>query len=211
MSSKSKNECIHILKNNLISLEKFKDINFDKLKKEKYDYICLICGKAFISKLLNNHFNENNEHCLYINITNLSVFYLECKKSIIDSKGEYDQKEYYIQSPISEKYINIIENYIYGEYDSKNNDDTNDRSILTLKNIICSHIEKEDIINELNEKFINDYKTFVNLNLIDKSKDNYYCICLSCGEGYNNIYDIEEHFEFMKHILFFNFIDFTII
>ena len=77
--------------------------------------------------------------------------------------------------------------------------------------ILCLYIEKEEIINELNEKIINDYKTFLTLNILDKLADDYYCICLSCGELFKNIYDLEEHFEFIKHKLFINFIDWTII
>ena len=212
MLNGTKNECIHITSNNLISMETFKKIPFEKLKKEKYDLICLICGECFssqnINKIFNEHYKGNKQHCLYININNLNIFCLECKLKQKDKKTEDDNNVYYIQSPISEEYINIIENYIYGEDNIKENDNNN-KLIFKSKNVICTHVETENIIDEFKEKIINDYKVKLNLKLF--LEFNCFCICLSCGEGCNTYNEIEEHFEINKHKLFIDLIDWTII
>ena len=55
-----KRDCPHVLKDNLISIDKFKEIPFDKLKCQKCDestelWICLICGLTICSRYANSH------------------------------------------------------------------------------------------------------------------------------------------------------------
>ena len=209
-------DCPHLNKDNLINIEKFKLLYYNKLKCEKCDeyknlLICLICGESFCSQNINNHYylhnKENKGHIIYINITNLNVICLECKEKQKNYNGDGNQ-EIYIESTLFDEYINIIKKFKYEEYD-----DIIDNSIYKTKDKICSHIKEEDIINDFDEKHINDIKIFLNYDSFMDYKENnlYLCLCLSCGEEFKNIFDLEEHYEFMKHKLYINFIDWTII
>ena len=213
MNNLQKDECPHILLNNLITIEKFKLISFENLKCEKCDenkdiLICLICGKFFCSKNVKNHFNDhyinNIDHCIYIEYKGLHIYCLKC----IEKESENNRVYQYIQSQICEEYLNIIENCIYGD----NNNDGN-KTKYKIINQICNHIKEENIIDEIDPKIINNYIVKQNLNIFvgGEEKSQYFCICLICGEQFENIYEIEEHFELVNHILFINLSDWTLI
>ena len=112
--------CPHI--NNLYPLNEFELIKFESLKcencEEKNDlWICLSCSKAFCGRYLNKHFfqhfNENNEHCIAISTLDLSVWCYNC------STPGYNDPGNYIESQITNQYVNIYSNYKFK--DDKNN------------------------------------------------------------------------------------------
>ena len=112
--------CPHI--NNLYPLNEFELVKFESLKcencEEKNDlWICLSCSKAFCGRYLNKHFfqhfNENNEHCIAISTLDLSVWCYNC------STPGYNDPGNYIESQITNQYVNIYSNYKFK--DDKNN------------------------------------------------------------------------------------------
>ena len=121
-----KRDCPHMEKDNLIDINKFKQIEFEKLKCKKCDetnelWICLICGEVFCSRYTNSHFIEHNkenpDHCLCIGLMDLSVWCYEC---IIENKSAFSQdkstdKGCYIESKKTFDYLRILRKFKFDE------------------------------------------------------------------------------------------------
>ena len=226
MNSSPKKDCPHVLKDNLINIEKFRELPFNDLKCQKCDekkdlWICLICGFSFCSK---NHFiehnKENNEHLLYLNIMNLSIWCYECKikKDNIDTPKE--DKGCYIESERANQYKEIYEEFKLSttspkeekelEIKNKNESELEKNEEFKREKELCSHILNDEISDELNESF-----NFFNetLKIVHKfmNKTDYICLCLSCMERVTNLEDLNEHYDNSKHRLFLNLINWKII
>ena len=222
-----KGDCPHVLKDNLISIDKFKEIPFDKLKCQKCDestelWICLICGLAFCSRYKNSHFvehnRENKDHLLCLGIMDLSIWCYECTKDNNNNESE-DNKGYYIESPKTNEYIKIYEEFkFHGKSSQKeiitvNKDDKlgkdTEKEFKNEKDL-CSHILNDEIKNELNEDFDYFKETMkIVQNLMKDEK--YVCLCLSCVKRVKNLDDLNKHFDKHKHRLYLNLINWTII
>ena len=224
-----KKDCPHIDKNNLLNIEEFKKMPFDKLKcklcdEEKELWICLICGESFCSRNSKSHFidhnKENKEHCLCINVNNLSVWCHECQENANNENNKDNQdKGCYIESEISNKYKEFIQNYKLGENEIKKENegeenvkcvkakvDKNIDLVFKSKNEICSHIKEEHIIDKIHA---NTMITFIKI-LNDEEKEPFFCLCLLCEEIITNFDGINKHFEDKKHKLIFNFLSMEI-
>ena len=115
-------DCPYVLKDNLMKLEDFQKIPFDKLKCEKCEektelWICLHCGLAFCSRYIKSHFIEHNaenkEHVLCLGIMDLSIWCYECLD--INIQNSDDTKGCYVESSITNEYIKIYENFKFQE------------------------------------------------------------------------------------------------
>ena len=105
-----KKDCPHVEKSNLIDADKFKKIDFEKLKCQKCDestdlWICLFCGEIYCSKYKKGHFGEHNkdnpDHCLCLCTIDLSIWCCECindKKENSNSDESTKKKGCYIES-----------------------------------------------------------------------------------------------------------------
>ena len=224
-----KKDCPHVLKDNLIDIEKFKQINFSELKCQKCDekielWICLICGLPFCSRYKNSHFvehnKENKDHLLCLGIMDLSIWCYECTK---DNKEETEEnKGYYIESPKTNEYIKIYEKFKFHDDSSekqkefKENKIENEKDESNIENEfknekeLCSHILNDEIINEITQGY--DYfSNFLKYFEENMKNSKYICFCLSCLTIIHNLNELNEHFNKEKHKLFLNAINWNII
>ena len=216
MIEKSKKDCPHIEKSNLMDLEKFKKIPFGELKCQKCDepkelMTCLICGEIFCNKKVKSHLDdhnkENQEHCLFIDLNDLSIWCNDCTN---DKQEESNKKGSYIESEIINKYAKIIEE-LKKEKKSKKIENKEDEVKIELnlkeQKEICSHIKDEVIINRFDETletfFISTFK------LLQRAKDKvkFAGICLNCGNRVVSLEDLNEHYNTEKHKLYINLLE----
>ena len=124
MSLKSKHNCPHIEKINLIDIEKFQKMQFENLKCQNCDenndiWICLICGECFCSKNKNSHFiqhNKNNEdHCIYIGLNDLNIWCNKCSNDTQNNEDKLNNIGCYIDLSIVDKYVKIINEFKSGK------------------------------------------------------------------------------------------------
>ena len=169
MSLKSKKNCPHIEKLNLIDIEKFKKIPFEKLKcqncNENNDiWICLICGECFCSKKINSHFiqhnKDNEDHFIYIGLIDLNIRCNKCETETKNNEDKTSNLECYIDSNIVDKYAKVINEFKSGRNAQNPEKLTEEKNIkeeqkecrteLNDKNEICSHIKNDNIISNSN-------------------------------------------------------------
>ena len=221
-------DCPHALKDNLMSLEDFKKIPFEKLKCEKCEektelWICLHCGLSFCSRYIKDHFiehyNENKEHILFLSIMDLSIWCYECLD--INNKESNDLKGCYIESSKTNEYIKIYENFKYQEAkqiaieedkikEEMNKEINNEpqekiqEAFLEEKKELCGHLLNEEIADQKNF----DYLKFLDMRgliVVKKKIHNYVCLCLNCMEVIYSKEKTFEHYNNQKHKLFLNF------
>ena len=221
-------DCPHALKDNLMSLEDFKKIPFEKLKCEKCEektelWICLHCGLSFCSRYIKNHFiehnNENKEHILFLSIMDLSIWCYECLD--INNKESNDLKGCYIESSKTNEYIKIYENFkfqeakqiaieedkIKEEMNKEINNEPQEKiqeAFLEEKKELCGHLLNEEIADQKNF----DYLKFLDMRgliVVKKKIHNYVCLCLNCMEVIYSKEKTFEHYNNQKHKLFLNF------
>ena len=221
-------DCPHVLKDNLMSLEDFKKIPFEKLKCEKCEektelWICLHCGLSFCSRYINSHFiehyNENKEHALCLGIMDLSIWCYECLD--INNKESNDLKGCYIESSKTNEYIKIYENFkfqeakqiaieedkIKEEMNKEINNEPQEKiqeAFLEEKKELCGHLLNEEIADQKNF----DYLKFLDMRgliVVKKKIHNYVCLCLNCMEVIYSKEKTFEHYNNQKHKLFLNF------
>ena len=224
-------DCPHTLKDNLMKLEDFKQIPFEKLKCEKCEektelWICLHCGLAFCSRYIKSHFiehnNENKDHVLCLGIMDLSVWCYECLD--INNKESNDVKGCYIESNATNEYIKIYENFKFQEVkqqaiNQQNKEEKKENEIipqkieeepLEEKKELCSHILNDEICDQ--DKF--DYYKFLDqrgMIKVNTKVYSYVCLCLSCMEIFHPKDKIDEHFNETKHKLFLNLTNWKLI
>ena len=221
-------DCPQILKDNLMSLEDFKKIPFEKLKCEKCEektelWICLHCGLSFCSRYIKSHFiehnNENKEHILFLSIMDLSIWCYECLD--INNKESNDLKGCYIESSKTNEYIKIYENFkfqeakqiaieedkIKEEMNKEINNEPQEKiqeAFLEEKKELCGHLLNEEIADQKNF----DYLKFLDMRgliVVKKKIHNYVCLCLNCMEVIYSKEKTFEHYNNQKHKLFLNF------
>ena len=221
-------DCPHALKDNLMSLEDFKKIPFEKLKCEKCEektelWICLHCGLSFCSRYIKSHFiehnNENKEHILFLSIMDLSIWCYECLD--INNKESNDLKGCYIESSKTNEYIKIYENFkfqeakqiaieedkIKEEMNKEINNEPQEKiqeAFLEEKKELCGHLLNEEIADQKNF----DYLKFLDMRgliVVKKKIHNYVCLCLNCMEVIYSKEKTFEHYNNQKHKLFLNF------
>ena len=221
-------DCPHALKDNLMSLEDFKKIPFEKLKCEKCEektelWICLHCGLSFCSRYIKSHFiehnNENKEHILFLSIMDLSIWCYECLD--INNKESNDLKGCYIESSKTNEYIKIYENFkfqeakqiaieedkIKEEMNKEINNEPQEKiqeAFLEEKKELCGHLLNEEIADQKNF----DYLKFLDMRgliVVKKKIHNYVCLCLNCMEIIYSKEKTFEHYNNQKHKLFLNF------
>ena len=221
-------DCPHALKDNLMSLEDFKKIPFEKLKCEKCEektelWICLHCGLSFCSRYIKSHFiehnNENKEHALCLGIMDLSIWCYECLD--INNKESNDLKGCYIESSKTNEYIKIYENFkfqeakqiaieedkIKEELNKEINNEPQEKiqeAFLEEKKELCGHLLNEEIADQKNF----DYLKFLDMRgliVVKKKIHNYVCLCLNCMEVIYSKEKTFEHYNNQKHKLFLNF------
>ena len=221
-------DCPHALKDNLMSLEDFKKIPFEKLKCEKCEektelWICLHCGLSFCSRYIKSHFiehnNENKEHALCLGIMDLSIWCYECLD--INNKESNDLKGCYIESSKTNEYIKIYENFkfqeakqiaieedkIKEEMNKEINNEPQEKiqeAFLEEKKELCGHLLNEEIAEQKNF----DYLKFLDMRgliVVKKKIHNYVCLCLNCMEVIYSKEKTFEHYNNQKHKLFLNF------
>ena len=230
-------DCPHVLKDNLMKLEDFKQIPFDKLKCEKCEektelWICLHCGLAFCSRYINSHFiehnKENKEHVLCLGIMDLSVWCYECLD--INNQGQDDNKGCYVESSVTNKYLNIYENFKFQEIkqkaieDEKKEEEKKEKEkeentdeipqkigedLYEEKEELCPHVINDDISDQ--ENF--DYYRFIDQRGMIKVKihiQNVY-LCLNCQRVIYSKEELVEDFKEQKHRLYLNFKNWKII
>ena len=149
-----KKDCTHILNNNLMPLEEFKNICFENLKCEccpetKELWICISCGKVFCSRYVNKHYyNEhylkNESHCICISLLDLSVWCYQCM-----TKG-YSEPGSYIESDISSNYVKILSNFKFGDSNTISKNDI--KSTLGITKEQANKIKYDNFI-ELLKKY----------------------------------------------------------
>ena len=171
--------CQHI--NNLYPLKEFELVKFDSLKcencEEKNDlWICLSCAKAFCGRYLNNHFfqhfNGNNDHCICISTLDLSVWCYKCTTKEFKDPGNY------IDSQLTNQYVNIYSNY---KFNDKNN------NINEINNLVDP--KKANKIK---------YENFTELLKNNKLKNG---ICIIGSQIYENKNNINEFKTFNKVLI----------
>ena len=221
-------DCPHALKDNLMPLEDFKKIPFEKLKCEKCEektelWICLHCGLSFCSRYINSHFiehnNENKEHALCLGIMDLSIWCYECLD--INNKESNDLKGCYIESSKTNEYIKIYENFkfqeakqiaieedkIKEEMNKEINNEPQEKiqeAFLEEKKELCNHLLNDEIADQKNF----DYLKFLDMRgliVVKKKIHNYVCLCLNCMEVIYSKEKTFEHYNNQKHKLFLNF------
>ena len=221
-------DCPHALKDNLMPLEDFKKIPFEKLKCEKCEektelWICLHCGLSFCSRYIKSHFiehnNENKEHILFLSIMDLSIWCYECLD--INNKESNDLKGCYIESSKTNEYIKIYENFkfqeakqiaieedkIKEEMNKEINNEPQEKiqeAFLEEKKELCGHLLNEEIADQKNF----DYLKFLDMRgliVVKKKIHNYVCLCLNCMEVIYSKEKTFEHYNNQKHKLFLNF------
>ena len=210
MSVNDKTNCPHISKNNLLDIERFKAISFEKIKCQKCNEtkelkICLICGELFCCNN-NNHFIEHNKenkgHCLGISTVDSNISCYECKSD--------DNKGCVIESDITKKYREIIEEFNKNNGENNENDLKN-KLIFNDKKEICLHIKDEDIINDFKDYLNTFFKVGLPMMMNHKDKNIFGGFCLVCGDRLDNLESLDEHYNEQKHKLFINLLDFTVI
>ena len=222
-------DCPHVEKQNLLDLNVFKQIQFEKLKckkcnEEKELWICLICGETFCSRYINGHFvehnKENQDHCLCLGIMDLSVWCFECvKENNTNSTDKSNDKGCYIESNITNKYIKIIQEIKFGKEKELNENMANliikeeikGELFLENKKELCSHIKDENIINSFKDYLETFFKSTIKLLQQYKDKMIFTGLCLICGDKIYYPKDLHKHFNAQKHKLYINLLDFTII
>ena len=221
-----KKDCPHVLKDNLITIEKFKEIPFDNLKCQKCDekeelWICLHCGLVFCSRYKNSHFvehnKENKDHLLCLGIMDLSIWCYDCMKDNTDESEE--NRGCYIVSKKTDEYIKIYGNFKFSEkatqngiitIENKNNKSNKDSKEFKTEKELCSHVLNDEIKREINENF--DYfKKAMQLAQKSMKDTNYVCLCLSCMETLSYYDNINKHYDKDKHKLYLNIIQWNII
>lgn len=151
-------DCSHIKTDEILSLDLFKKISFNRLQcgccKELNElWVCIKCGKAFCGRYVNNHYYNDHylkdkTHCVCISMLDLSVWCYECITDGFTDPGSY------IESPISSEYVKIISDYKFGDSSSINKNDIN--SALGISNEESSKIKYYNFIELLkNNKFKN--------------------------------------------------------
>ena len=215
-----KKDCPHVLKDNLIPIEKFKEIPFKNLKCEKCDekeelWICLICGLAFCSRYTKGHFvehnRENKEHLLCLGIMDLSIWCYECTKE--NKTVPEEEKGYYIVSEKTNEYVKIYEKFKFPEEEKivlKEENKLINKEIFNTKNELCSHALNDEIKNEFKEDFI-FFKETMAIVIKFMEKSNCICLCLSCMKRLINLDELNKHFESDKHNLYINLLNWNII
>ena len=229
MIAEIKKDCPHIEKNNLIDINKFKHIPFGKLKCKKCDenarlWICLICGEASCSNFMDSHSIDHNKenpgHCLFIGLMDLMVWCYEC------TQDKSSNKVCSIESKKTFDYLGILRKFIFEEEEEitevqkkefeealgKENDDEEIKKkyLLEQKKEICSHIKNEKIIQKFKE-YLNPYfKLIVNSLPKETDTNNFFGLCLICGERLDSLKELDKHFTAQKHILYINFFAFNI-
>ena len=204
-------DCPHALKDNLMSLEDFKKIPFEKLKCEKCEektelWICLHCGLSFCSRYIKG-------------IMDLSIWCYECLD--INNKESNDLKGCYIESSKTNEYIKIYENFkfqeakqiaieedkIKEEMNKEINNEPQEKiqeAFLEEKKELCGHLLNEEIADQKNF----DYLKFLDMRgliVVKKKIHNYVCLCLNCMEVIYSKEKTFEHYNNQKHKLFLNF------
>ena len=223
-----KKDCPHVEKSNLIDADKFKKIDFEKLKCQKCDestdlWICLFCGEIYCSKYKKGHFGEHNkdnpDHCLCLCTIDLSIWCCECindKKENSNSNEKKKKKGCYIESKKTSQYIKILcgknekNKKTREEIEKDKKEDENKEKKLIKKSEKCPHIINEEI-NIDRDSFGNDF--IKSINMIEKFRDKmtFVGICLICGEKIYNEDNLDEHYNEHKHKLYANILDYTII
>ena len=224
-----KKDCPHALKDNLIDIEKFKQINFSELKCQKCDektelWICLTCGLPFCSRYINKHFvehnKENKDHLLCLGIMDLSIWCYECTK---DNQEETEEnKGYYIESPKTSEYLKIYEKFKFHDdlpvtqkqiTENKNENDKDKSKINSeFKNEtkLCSHVLNDEVNQDIKQgsNYFRDVLKYYEKNM---KNSKYICFCLSCVEILPILDELNQHYNTNKHNLFLNLINWKII
>ena len=217
-----KKDCPHAIKDNLMNLEDFKNIDFASLKCEKCEektelWICLHCGLAFCSRYINSHFiehnNENKNHVLCLGIMDISVWCYDCID--INNQNSNDNKGCYIESNSTNEYVKIYENFKFQEIkdkaikeeEQKKEEEKNEEKkenyeepqtdenekLFEEKNELCNHLLHGEIANK--EKF--NYQMFLDhrgLIMVKKKLFNYVCVCLNCMGIFYTKKTVIEHY-----------------
>ena len=213
----SRKECPHILTNNLISFEDFKKIFIDVLKCEKCEektelLICLHCGLPFCSLNIKahiiEHYNENKEHILYLDIKYLNIYCLECPN--INNEESIYSKGCYIDLNKTNEYIKFYKEIKQKTIENQKKEDIEvseniiQEEFLEEKKELCSHLLNEEIEDQKNF----DYLKFLYLKgyILESNKIyNYVCLCLNCFEVIYSKEKTYEHYNNQKHKLFLNY------
>ena len=228
-----KKDCPHVEKPNLMDLNKFKQIQFEKLKckkcnEEKELWICLICGETFCSRYINGHFLEHNkdnqDHCLCLGLMDFSIWCFECIiEKNTNPKDKSNEKGCYIVSNITNKYIEILAKIKFGKEKENSKELTEDMAKLNIKeetkyNLVlenkkelCSHIKEENIINSFKYYLETFLKSTINMSQQYKDKIIFIGLCLICGDKIDSPEDLNKHLNAQKHKLYINLLDYTIV
>ena len=217
MSQKWKEDCPHLDISYLLSPEKFKSILFKDLKckncSEKTELlICLICGEVYCSRNKNSHFIEHHKahpnHCICLNIMNLSIWCYECINNINKEEGDNkgtnkNNKGCYIKSMITQEFIKIYK-------EIKNHITKNEKYIkeITNEGYLCKHLQ--DITNKECDKSLFIY-TINNYLEENKTVQIYNIICFTCGEEFDDIDKLYLHNTTNKHKYYIDLNDVKII
>ena len=206
-----KKDCPHVIKDNLIPLEKFKDLPFYSLKcqncEEKEElWICLICGQSFCSRYKNSHFLAHNQekpdHLLCLGIMDLSVWCCECTNDNADVPKE--DRGCYIVSELTNQYVKEYSKFKFYEVPPvapSSDVKIEKKSEFKLEKELCPHALNDGIIDEIDPKnFFNNVQEAEQL----VNKTDCLCFCLSCMELMANSEDLNKHYDSGKHRLYFN-------
>ena len=226
MTDDFKKDCPHVSQAKLLSLEDFSKISFSKLKCENCDeveelLICIFCGKAFCSKKKNSHFNEHHkttpEHCLYLDIKDLSIWCSECK-------NKEENNGCYIKSEKTDEYINSYKNYKQKQDDESDNEKEVKEEEENKKNMTYDQKYIDDIkemkseddlcqhIKDLTQENFKDTQLFLKLKKYAEKGDYMFDIlCISCGEGIKFYHDLKNHKATKEHNIYLNLNEFSIL
>ena len=201
MSDSPNHNCPHIT--GLISLDTFNSLNFSDLKckncDEKSDlWICLMCGESFCSKNKNLHFylhsKDNKNHCIGINILDLSIWCYNCTTNDSNAPGSY------IESEVTNKYAEIL-------YSKKQSSNANKKISFEERN----KIKFENFLELLHENRIKKGICFIgpyiyeqknNINFYQEGqKDVIKKVCEKHGLNENEI-DIKKLFKEKPELLY---------
>jgi uncharacterized UBP type Zn finger protein len=85
-----KSDCEHIKKENLITLEEFKKLDFKSqchnCEEKQENWICLECGQFYCSRYVSGHMAEHNEstkHGICLSMMDLSFWCYDCDSYIV--------------------------------------------------------------------------------------------------------------------------------
>ena len=227
-------DCPHVLKDNLMKLEDFQKIPFDKLKCEKCEektelWICLHCGLAFCSRYINSHFiehnKENKDHVLCLGIMDLSIWCYECPD--INNQDSNDNIGCYVESSVTNEYIKIYENFKFQEIkqqaieDQKKEEEkqkeevyeeaalVKEEEFLEEKKELCSHVLNDEIFNEENFECYKMYE-FRGLIKVKIHVQNVY-FCLKGMKIILSKDELDKYYNEHKNRLYINFRNWKII